>query len=256
MAVFFSETRRQSGLPRRPLNAPPKKHVTLFSGDDGRRPPHGAQCLPFAAASPPPEPAASAVAALGSLLRRPSTSKPQLSPAVLPRYPAVTDSRSPSPSTVGVRRPPTIGRRRPGSCAFRRPSPPRMPRLSPAASTHRRSRRLPRPSPAAVRSRRLHPPWPPPQSTAGAAVCHGRLHLPREPPSATAVSMRRGRRPPLHIRHGRLHPPRPQPAARRESPPPSSAAVVRCLHPPREPSSATAASIRRGRLAASITRRG
>ena len=215
MAVF---SQMRAGSPDyliAPSAPNPKKHATLFSGDNGRRPAPGAQCLPFAAASPPPKPAASAVVALGSLLRHPSTSKPQLSPAVLPRYPAVTDSRSPSSSTVGVGRPPTIGRRRPGGCAFRRPSPQRMPRLSPAASTHRRSRRQPRPSPAAIsishghrppphtRHGRLHPPRPSPSAT---AVRHGRLHPPREPPPTDASR-----------RHAHLHPPRPS----------------RRLHPPR-----------------------
>ena len=113
----------------------------IFSGNDDRRhpPPSGAQCLPFAAASLPPKP-------VGSLVRRPSTSKAQFSPVVLRRCPAVADRRSPSPSNAGVQWSPTTGHRRPGSYAFRRPSPPRMPQLSSAS----------------------RPP--------------GRLHSPREPP--------------------------------------------------------------------------
>ena len=257
MAVF---SQMRAGSPDyliAPSAPNPKKHATLFSGDNGRRPAPGAQCLPFAAASPPPKPAASAVVALGSLLRHPSTSKPQLSPAVLPRYPAVTDSRSPSSSTVGVGRPPTIGRRRPGGCAFRRPSPQRMPRLSPAASTHRRSRRQPRPSPAAIfhlprpSPPAAHPPWPPP-STAAVAVCHGRP--PRPPPSTAGAAA-----------DGRLAPSRPSPSAAAVPPPPSAAAgcrlprsavrggrLPRRLHPhaaaaaPRR-TSATPVSTRRGR---------
>ena len=167
MAVFSP---RRAGSPEY-LVAPSTPNPKNMSHDDGRHPPPGlgvcrSQRLPRPQnlrlpPSPPSDPSSGA--------------RPLRSHSFHPLF-----CRAIPPSRTASRR-----RRRPSA----RPSPPRMPQLSPAASTHRRSRRLHPPR----SSRRLH-----------------------HPPRLTDVSICHGRRPPPHTHHGCLHPPRP---SRRLHPP-------------------------------------
>ena len=86
---------------------------------------------PAVAASPPPKPAASAVASIGTLLWRPSTQKPQLSLAVLRRNPAVADRRRQPSASEAAHRWPSTARK----LCLASLHPPREPPSAAAAST-------------------------------------------------------------------------------------------------------------------------